>query len=143
MDTYHSVSPSYNIRLGLSQSADPEVFLRNTHHLSRLGKLLGRLIDGVERHLPCSPVHSNSLLGVLSSAKDSIWRAETHEILEHPDGVDRCVVNRRHLESGSIRANGNESEIERSEPFADLLERGTDGQRCVELMILFIGRAVA
>jgi hypothetical protein len=59
---------SYNKRLGLSQSADPKVFLRNTHHLSRLGKLLGRLIDGVECHLPSSPVHSDSLFRVLQSA---------------------------------------------------------------------------
>jgi hypothetical protein len=70
MDTYHYLSPSYNIRLGLSQSANPKLFLRNTHHLSRLGKLPGRLVDGVERHLPSSPVHSDSLLRVLSSAKD-------------------------------------------------------------------------
>jgi len=72
-------------------------------------------------------VHANSLLGVLSSAKDFFWRAETHEILEHPDGVDGCVVDRRHLETWSIRADGNESEIKWSEPFAYLLERGTDG----------------
>jgi hypothetical protein len=118
---------SYNIRLGLSQSANSKVFLRNTHHLSRLGKLLGRLIDGVECHLPSSPVHSNSLLCVLSSAWDPFWSAETYEILEHPDSVDGCIVDRRHLEPGSIRADGNKSEIEWSQSLADLLERWANG----------------
>jgi hypothetical protein len=55
------------------------------------------------------------------------FKAKTYKILEHPDGVDRCVVDRRHLESRSIGADGNESEIKWSESFADLLERRANG----------------
>jgi hypothetical protein len=132
--------PLYNIGLGLPQSAYSKLFFRNTHHFSRFRKLLGWFGNGVESHLPGSPMHTHGLLGVLLSAYFSPSTIDqTHEIPKHPQCINGCIMNGRHLITRCVCSDRNEGEIERSESFTNLLESWTDWKRGLETVVLLVG----
>jgi hypothetical protein len=67
----------------------------------------------------------------------------THKIPEHPDRIDWCIVDWRHLISRGVCSYRDESEVERSKPLADLLECWTNGKGRFKTVVFLVGRAVA